>query len=223
MILAATDMQRVRCDLNSSVISDTMDSLGYLNQALNPEIRPLDEGEKLFGRARTAKIEALAPAPPRPDNPFELTIKMMDDLGVGDVVVRACAPEARNGVTWGELLTTAAMARGAVGLVTDGLVRDVDLIREVGFPVFSGGISPVDGGGRHEMVAADIDVVCGGIPIRPGDYIFGDVDGIVVVPVEIIEVTIKGAFEKTKGENNTRRELLEGRSLSDVYKKYGIL
>jgi len=139
------------------------------------------------------------------------------------VVVRACDPDARNGVTWGELLTTAAMARGAVGLITDGLIRDVHLIREVGFPVFTNGISPVDGGGRHEMVAADVDVECGGIPIKPGDYIFGDVDGIVVIPSDILETTIKGAFEKTEGENNTRRELLEGKSLSDVYDKYGIL
>lgn len=223
MTLDDATIQRVRNELNSSVISDTMDSLGYLNQALEPSIRPLDEDKTLFGRARTAKIEALAPGTPRPDNPFELTIKMMDSLGPGDVVVRACASDARNGVTWGELLTTAAMARGAVGLVTDGLIRDVHLIREVGFPVFTNGISPVDGGGRHEMVAADVDVVCGGIPIKPGDYIFGDIDGVVVIPADILDATIKGAFEKTEGENNTRRELLEGKRLSDVYDKYGIL
>ncbi|MBT3941394.1 MAG: RraA family protein [Chloroflexi bacterium] len=223
MTIDGATIRRVQDELNSSVISDTMDALGYLNQALDPAIRPLDENRTLFGRARTAKIEALAPGTPKPDNPFELTIKMMDSLGPGDVVVRACDPDARNGVTWGELLTTAAMARGAVGLITDGLIRDVHLIREVGFPVFTNGISPVDGGGRHEMVAADVDVECGGIPIKPGDYIFGDVDGIVVIPSDILETTIKGAFEKTEGENNTRRELLEGKSLSDVYDKYGIL
>lgn len=223
MTLDDATIQRVQNELNSSVISDTMDTLGYLNQALKPSIRPLDDSKTIFGRARTAKIEALAPGTPKPDNPFALTIKFMDDLGPGDIIVRACDPDARTGVTWGELLTAAAMGRGAVGLITDGLIRDVHLIREVGFPVFTNGISPVDGGGRHEMVAADVDVVCGGIPIKPGDYIFGDVDGIVVIPAEILEATIKGAFEKTEGENNTRRELLEGKSLSDVYDKYGIL
>ena len=147
---------------------------------------------------------------------------MMDDLGPGAVVVRACGA-ARAGVTWGGLVTPAAMARGAVGLVTDGLIRDVHLIREVGFPVFTGGISPVDGGGRHEMVASEVDVECGGVPVRPGDYLFGDVDGIVVIPSKILNVTIRDAFKKTEGENITRQELLAGKSLADVYAKYGIL
>ena len=101
MTIDGATIRRVQDELNSSVISDTMDALGYLNQALDPAIRPLDENRTLFGRARTAKIEALAPGTPKPDNPFELTIKMMDSLGPGDVVVRACDPDARNGVTWG--------------------------------------------------------------------------------------------------------------------------
>ena len=120
-------------------------------------------------------------------------------------------------------LTAAAMARGAAGLVTDGQIRDVHLIREVGFPVFTNGVSPLDGGGRHEMTAADVDVVCGGVPMKPGDYLFADVDGIVVIPSEILDATVKGAFEKTEGENATRDELLAGKSLSEVYAKYGIL
>ena len=222
MTLDAATFQRVRSELNSSVLSDVMDALGYLHQAMDPRIRPLDDSRIMFGRARTALVEELAPGTPRPDNPFELTIAAMDSLNPGDVVVRACGT-AKTGVTWGELLTTAAMARGAVGLVTDGLIRDVRLIREVGFPVFTGGISPVDGGGRHEMVAADVDVECGGVPVRPGDYLFGDVDGIVVIPSEILEATVEAAFKKSEGENITREELLAGKSLSEVYAKYGIL
>ncbi|MDA1257807.1 MAG: RraA family protein [Chloroflexi bacterium] len=222
MTLDAATFQRVRSELNSSVLSDVMDALGYLHQAMDPRIRPLDDSRIMFGRARTALVEELASGTPRPDNPFKLTIATMDGLNPGDVVVRACGT-AKTGVTWGELLTTAAMARGAVGLVTDGLIRDVRLIREVGFPVFTGGISPVDGGGRHEMVAADVDVECGGVPVRPGDYLFGDVDGIVVIPSEILEATVEAAFKKSEGENITREELLAGKSLSEVYAKYGIL
>lgn len=222
MTLDDATIERVRSELNSSVLSDVMDTLGHLDQALDPKIRPLDDSKTMFGRVRTALIEELTPGTPRPDNPYELTIATMDDLNPGDVIVRACGT-ARTGATWGELLTTAAMARGAAGLVTDGLVRDVHLIREVGFPVFTNGVSPVDGGGRHEMVAADVDVVCGGVPVRPGDYLFGDVDGIVVIPSEILDATITGAFEKSEGENVTREELLAGKSLSEVYAKYGIL
>jgi len=199
-----------------------MDSLGYLNQALDRHIRPLDDSKTLFGPARTALIEKVAPGTPRPDNPYELTINVMDDLNPGDVVVRACG-DIGPAASWGELLTAAAMGRGAAGLVTDGQVRDVHLIREVGFPVFTNGVSPLDGGGRHEMTAADVDVVCGGVPISPGDYLFADVDGVVAIPAAILEAAIKGAFEKTEGENATRDELLAGNSLSEVYAKYGIL
>jgi|TARA_B100000959_G_C14958421_1_gene614717 regulator of RNase E activity RraA len=215
-------IQRVSTELNSSVICDTMDSLGYLNQAMDRHIRPLDESKTLFGPVRTALIEDVEPGTPRPDNPYELTIKVMDDLNPGDVLVRSCATR-RVAATWGELLTAAAMGRGAAGLVTDGQIRDVQLIREVGFPVFTNGVSPLDGGGRHEMTAADVEVECGGVAMKPGDYLFADVDGIVVIPSEILDATLNGAFEKTEGENATRDELLTGKSLAEVYAKYGIL
>jgi regulator of RNase E activity RraA len=222
MTLDAATIKRVRTELNSSVICDTMDSLGYLNQAMDRHIRPLDDSKTLFGPVRTALIAKVEPGTPRPGNPYELTINVMDDLNPGDIVVRACG-DIGTAATWGELLTAAAMARGAGGLVTDGQIRDVHLIREVGFPVFTNGVSPLDGGGRHEMTAADVDVVCGGVPMKPGDYLFADVDGIVVIPAGILDITIKGAFEKTEGENATRDELLAGKSLSEVYAKYGIL
>jgi 4-hydroxy-4-methyl-2-oxoglutarate aldolase len=215
-------IKRVQTELNSSVIVDTIDSLGYLNQAMDRHIRPVDDSKVLFGPVRTAQIEEVTSGIPRPANPYELTINVMDDLNPGDIVVRACGDIAV-AASWGELLTAAAMGRGAAGLVTDGQIRDVRLIREVGFPVFTNGVSPLDGGGRHEMTAADVDVVCGGVPMSPGDYLFADVDGIVVIPAAILEATIKGAFEKTEGENATRDELLAGKSLTDVYAKYGIL
>jgi regulator of RNase E activity RraA len=73
------------------------------------------------------------------------------------------------------------------------------------------------------MTAADVEVECGGVAMKPGDYLFADVDGIVVIPSEILDATLNGAFEKTEGENATRDELLTGKSLAEVYAKYGIL
>ena len=87
MSLDEATIQRVSTELNSSVICDTMDSLGYLNQAMDRHIRPLDESKTLFGPVRTALIEDVEPGTPRPDNPYELTIKVMDDLNPGDVLV----------------------------------------------------------------------------------------------------------------------------------------
>ena len=124
---------------------------------------------------------------------------------------------------WGELLSTAARCRGAVGCVTDGLVRDIRAIRKMGFPLFHGGIGPLDSKGRGKMMAMDVPVRCGGVLVHPGDLVFGDADGVVVIPIDVAEEVIKAATLKISGENNTRAELEQGRLLIDVYKKYGVL
>jgi regulator of RNase E activity RraA len=113
--------------------------------------------------------------------------------------------------------------RGAVGCVTDGLVRDVRQIRSAGFPVFHGGIGPLDSRGRGKMMALDVPIACGGAPVCPGDLVFGDADGVVVIPHDIAEEVIPAALKKVDGEDHTRRELLAGALLRDVYEKYGVL
>jgi regulator of RNase E activity RraA len=134
----------------------------------------------------------------------------------------ACPREERIG-PWGELLTTAAKARNAAGCVTDGLVRDVRLIREMGFPVFSGGIGPLDSKGRGVVMAIGVPVECGGVPTRPGDWIFGDIDGVVVIPAELAEKTIELALKKVQDENTVRAELAAGEPLAAVFARHGIL
>ncbi|MEZ5859754.1 MAG: RraA family protein, partial [Geminicoccaceae bacterium] len=124
---------------------------------------------------------------------------------------------------WGELLSTAASYRGAAGCVTDGLVRDVRQIRAMEFPVFHGGIGPLDSQGRGRVVAIDVPVECGGVAVRSGDLVFGDVDGVVVIPQAIEGAVLRAALEKIKGENRTRDELAKGLKLADVYAKYGVL
>ena len=123
----------------------------------------------------------------------------------------------------GELLTTAARARGAVGAVTDGFVRDVRGIRAVKFPVFHGGIAPLDSKGRGKVADIDVPVECAGVHVEPGDLVFGDVDGVVVVPQPIARETVKRALEKVQGEDRTRDELRQGARLAEVFKKYGVL
>jgi 4-hydroxy-4-methyl-2-oxoglutarate aldolase len=124
---------------------------------------------------------------------------------------------------WGELLTTAARARGAAGCVTDGLVRDVRLIREMRFPVFSGGIGPLDTKGRGIVVAIDVPIECGGVPVAPGDWIFGDADGVVVIPSGLCERAVERALEKVVAENTVRAELAAGEPLATVFARHGIL
>jgi regulator of RNase E activity RraA len=115
------------------------------------------------------------------------------------------------------------MARGAHGCVTDGLVRDVKAIRELSFPVFHGGIGPLDSKGRGEVCAIDVPIECAGVSVNPGDLVFGDADGVVVVPQPIVVQAVKQAIEKVEGEDRTRAELKQGARLADVFEKYGVL
>jgi regulator of RNase E activity RraA len=217
----AKDLERVRARLFSAVLSDALDAAGYPNQAMHPGIRPLDERLVLCGRARTGLYQP-TDGVPAGRNPYELEIKLVDALRPGEVAALATG-ESRRIAPWGELLSTAASVRGAAGCITDGLTRDVALIREMGFPVFSGGIGPLDSRGRGEITAIDVPVDIGGVRVWPGDLVFGDVDGVVVVPALVEDTVLTRAFDKLDGENATRSELLRGVTLAEVFRRHGIL
>jgi 4-hydroxy-4-methyl-2-oxoglutarate aldolase len=214
-------IETARAKLYAAVLSDVLDQLGYRHQVLPPHIRPLDDALVLVGRARTGLYRDVYHVP-RGHNPYALEIALIDDLQAGDVAVLACGSSGRI-APWGELLTTASRARGAAGCVTDGLVRDIKAIRELGFPVFHGGIGPLDSKGRGEVAAVDVPVECAGVTVNPGDLVFGDADGVLVVPQPIVKQALKHALEKVEGEDRTRAELREGARLADVFKKYGVL
>jgi regulator of RNase E activity RraA len=210
-----------RTRLYSGVVSDVLDSLGHMHHALAPRIRPLDDTLVLFGRARTALYMPVYHVEPG-YNPYELEIALIDSLRADDVAIMAC-PGGDRIAPWGELLTTASQARGAAGCVTDGMVRDVRLIREMRFPVFAGAIGPLDSKGRGEVKAIDVPVECGGVPIAPGDWIFGDVDGVVVIPHRLCERTLELALAKARAETTVRSELAAGEPLAVVFARHGIL
>jgi len=209
-------------DLSAAVLSDVMDVLGLMNQAMQPFVRPLDESLVLAGRARTG-LYMLAYEVRDGENPYEVEIALVDDLKPGDVPVLACNGPTQRIAPWGELLSTAATARGAAGCITDGLVRDVRQIREMRFPVFHGGIGPLDTKGRARMVQRSVPVECAGVKVRDGDIVFGDVDGVVVIPQERAAEVLARAKEKVAGEGRTRDELRQGRLLREVFEKYRIL
>jgi 4-hydroxy-4-methyl-2-oxoglutarate aldolase len=208
--------------VTASILSDIMDSLGLGRRAMAPFVRPLDETLVLVGRARTG-LYMPAYGVRDGENPYEVEIALVDDLKPGEVIVLACNGPTDRIAPWGELLSTAATARGAAGCVTDGLVRDVRQIREMGFAVFHGGIGPLDTKGRARMVERDVRVECGGVSIESGDLVFGDVDGVVVVPQQAEDRVMALALAKVTGENHTRDALLAGESLASVFSRLGIL
>lgn len=208
--------------LYSAVLSDVLDSLGYARQAMRSFIRPISDDVVMFGPARTGlfvPIYGIAEG----ENPYEIEIELIDDLKPGEIAVFACTGPAGRLTPWGELLTTAALQRRAGGFVTDGHVRDTRAIRQTGFPVFHGGINPLDTRGRGKMMARDVPVECADVLVNSGDYVFGDIDGVVVIPSAVAGEVVNRAVEKISGENTTRNELVAGSSLADVYRKYGVL
>lgn len=221
MVVDENVIGTAREKLHAAVLSDVLDQLGYRHQVLPPPIRPLDDTLVLVGRARTALYRDVYHLPVG-HNPYELEIALVDDLKPGDVAVLGCG-SSRRIAPWGELLTTAGLARGAHGCVTDGLVRDVKAIRACGFAVFHGGIAPLDSKGRGEVAAIDVPIECAGVTVNPGDLVFGDADGVVVVPQHLAKQTLDLALTKVEGEDSTREELAGGARLADVFEKYGVL
>jgi len=205
--------------LTSAVLADVLDALGHRTSALPPSLRPLAPHWKLFGRARTLSAVSVASEPRRP---YVIEMECIELLTAGDVLV-ATTNGDRGSALWGELLSTACRARGAVGAVIDGLTRDTTRILALDFPVFAAGFSPLDSKGRVDGISHGEPIRVGECVVRPGDWVVGDVDGVVVVPAELAEQAFARALEKATGENRVRAELARGRSVREVFAEYGIL
>ena len=214
-------LDAIRTRLYTAVLSDVLDDCGYRDQAMAPLLRPLDDSLVMAGFARTGVYREVYHVDPG-ENPYELEIALIDSLVPDDVVVFGCGGSRRI-APWGELLSTASRARGAAGCVTDGLVRDIRAIRELRFPVFHGGIGPLDSKGRGKVADIDVPMACAGVLVRPGDLVVGDADGVVVVPHEVEARVLARAFDKVAGENSTRDELRTGAKLADVFARHGVL
>jgi regulator of RNase E activity RraA len=211
----------IRERLYTAVLSDVLDELGFRGQALPPAIRPLDDALVMAGYARTGLYREIYRIVPD-ENPYELEMALIDDLHADDVAVFGCGGSRRI-APWGELLTTASKARGAAGCVTDGFVRDIRQIRALRFPVFHGGIAPLDSKGRGMVAEIDVPIECGGVAVAPGDLVVGDADGVIVVPQAVEAEAVRRAFAKVASEDRTREELAAGARLADVFAKYKVL
>lgn len=212
----------IKEQLYVAVVCDILDELGYPDQAMHQRLRPLLPDIRncgFIGRARTFRwMETNHIA----DDPYGLEIEAMDSLERGDVVVHSTDHGSTN-APWGELMSTIAKRKGVAGCVCDSQIRDCVRIIEMGFPVYYTGIRPLDSKGRAIVMAYDVPVQCGGVLVHHGDIVFADFDGIVVVPRSIESEVFKKAQEKMQNENLSRKELLEGKSLREVYNKYKAL
>jgi len=205
--------------LYSGLLSDACDAAGHRDRALRADIRPLDESLVLVGRAKTTVWAPMFHVPARP---YDKEIAAIDSLQPGEVFVMAVG-RSQEIVPWGELLSTASKARGGRGAVMDGLVRDSRQIRAMGFPVYCTGRRPFDSCGRGIVVDYDVTITLDGVTIEPGDLVFGDSDGVVIVPQQVEAEVLERAWTKLSGENTTRDALRAGVPLAEVFRTHGIL
>jgi 4-hydroxy-4-methyl-2-oxoglutarate aldolase len=213
----------VKENLYTGVVCDVLDSLGYRQQAMHPRLRPLLPERQncgFVGRARTFRwmeTDYIVQ-----DDPYGLELEAMDSLASGDVVVHSTDYRGDN-APWGELMSTVARRNGAVGCICDSQVRDCLRIIAMGFPVYYAGICPLDSQGRARVMAYDVPVRCGEVLVHPGELVFADFDGIVVVPRQVEAQALQLAMDKADKETASRQALLAGKSLQEVYRTYGVL
>lgn len=216
MTLDATQIKTVRQELFTAVLGDVLDALGYNRQFLPPDIVPLKREMMLVGRAMPV-LEADAYDD---SQPFGKMFEALDDMKAGEIYVATGGSQTYS--LWGELMTTAALNRGAVGAVMHGYLRDTKAILEMNFPAFAIGSYAQDQRVRGRVIDYRCPLEIGGVRINPGDLMVGDLDGILVIPQEVEDEVVEKALAKARTENELKNALLAGMSATEAFAKFGL-
>lgn len=226
---AMTDVElfkMLRGQLFTAVVGDVLDAMGLRRQFLPPGLAPIKPGMKIAGRAMPV-LEADvfddvgAGQGPLTKQPFGLLFKALDDLKPGEVYI-ANAPSLHYAL-WGGLMTTRALHLKAAGAVLDGYVRDASEIEALGLPVFSRGLYAQDQGPRGKVVDFRCNLAIGGVRITTGDLVFGDREGVLIIPKAAENEAIRRAMEKMRTENKVADAIRAGMSTADAFAKFGVM
>ena len=213
------NLNAAKHSLYSGIICDVLDGLGHRNQAISNAIYGLTENTVIFGPAFTSigtQVYSM------PENPLIAQTRVVDQLGEGEIYVLVTRGEYCCAV-FGELFATAINQRKGAGVLLDAYARDIKALKEMDFPLFYRGTNPKTSKGRCEINECQIPVIMDGVTINPGDYIFGDCDGVVIIPKDLIEEVLDRAFALIKDEDRVRDGLLSGDSLEKVYTEIGAI
>lgn len=214
----------MRAELSTCPLSDVMEQLGFRYPMLPPEIRALRSDMVMVGRAMPVQDEAPVPygCPSRFDaKPFGLMFESIEDLRPGEVYIASGGPV--HSARLGDMLTLRAKKLGAAGVVINAHIRDANTILTSDIPVFAHGSYAYGLQRRHNVVDFRCSITVGKTRIRPGDLVFGDGDGVCVIPREVEAEVVNRAIEKNRLERNTRKEIEAGYSVVDAFKKYGVM
>ena len=211
-------LEEIKAKLYTPVVGDILDGMGYTHQFLPPEIRPLKPEMKLAGYAMTVlMIDVYGPQ----KKPFGLLTEALDQLQKDEIYLATGG--TKRCAYWGELLTATARTRGAVGAVLNGYPRETPQVLEQNWPVFSCGCYAQDSSVRTQVVDFRCPIEIGQVTIHDGDLIFGDVDGVLVIPKEVAPEVVERSLEKAVGEKLVRKAIEGGMSATAAFAKFGIL
>ncbi|MCZ2157208.1 MAG: RraA family protein [Bryobacterales bacterium] len=212
----------VRRHLYSAVIGDICDSLGFRNQYLDAALAPIDRSNRLVlaGRALTV-VEQDTDTVEDEENPWGLMLEALDSLSTDEIYV--CSGATGSYALFGELMATAARNRGAVGAICNGYVRDTHQLVEMQFPVFCRGTYGCDQRGRGTVTSYGGTLRIGNVDLRRGELLVGDIDGVVIVPLEAEEEVITRALAKARTESVVRVALANGMRAAEAFRQYGVL
>ena len=219
-------LNQIKANLNTAVVGDIMDQLGFQNQFLTPKIKPLRDDMIVIGRAMPVIETDTLDNTSTSSNamlkkPFGLMLEALDQLKENEIYL--CTGGTPSYALWGELMSTRALQCGASGAVLNGYSRDTLGILKLNFPTFSYGTYAQDQAPRGKVIDFRVPVKIDNVAISPGDIIFGDIDGVCIIPQEIDIKVVELALEKVKGENLVRKSIEAGMSSVEAFNKFGIM
>jgi regulator of RNase E activity RraA len=217
----------VRKELFTALVGDVLDKLGYFHQFVSPQIKPLRSDMVVIGRAmpvleadvfmeiaETTQLSLMK-------KPFGMMFEALDSLQQNEVYI--CSGSSPRYALWGGLMSTRALKLEAAGAVVDGYSRDTPEILRLNFPTFSIGSYAQDQGPRGKVIDYRVPIEFNGVRVNPGDIVYGDLDGLLIIPKQVEKEAFSGAIEKARGEKLVQKALEEGMSTVDAFKKFGIM
>jgi regulator of RNase E activity RraA len=223
----ATTAERLKT-LYTAAVYDILDEMGLPNQCLDLGIKPLERSMRVAGPAFTVACAADVRLDWEYDNDEVKRFTFFRRMYQGCVVLVSSGGEGQAG-HWGELMSMSSKARGAAGVVIDGGVRDGNILMEMdGWPVFTRYLSPIESKGRTRIRAIEEPIAVGGsltaqVRVNPGDWLFGDMDGVVVIPAKNVDEVLRKAEAMGGVEDQVREEIRNGADVTMVFEKYGRL
>ena len=206
--------------VRSAMVSDSLDVLGVRNNVMSVQVKALRPHMRAVGLAAT--VQFVADGEYDQKDPYGDGIDFLDTLKPSEVAIVATGGDALSAF-WGELFSAAAKGRGGNGVVADGPLRDTEQIVGLDFPAFGYGSRPSDYKGRMRITAMRTTVICGGVEVNPGDGVIADADGIVVVPADHLLQVAELANARAATEKSVLKDLLDGKSVREVWNAYGVL